>query len=202
MTEKSTLQSQAMRPHGLIGRAFGYVMELINEPAYHRVMALLDMQHADALLEIGFGTGRLLEIVARRHREATLAGIDPSEVMLAMAKARFSQGTRRPDLRSGFVEALPWRAASFDVACAVHSFQFWGDPVGGASEIRRVLRPGGRLVLMLRDHSRRASADLPNPISRSGQEVAGAADLLHSSGFGAIEILPGAGSSRAITAEA
>jgi ubiquinone/menaquinone biosynthesis C-methylase UbiE len=153
-------------------------MERINEPAYHRVIALLDMRPRQALLEIGFGTGRLLEIVVRKRQQVLLAGIDPSELMLATAQARLAREIPRPDLRCGFAEALPWLEASFDAACAVHSFQFWSDPVRSASEIRRVLRPGGRLVLMLRVHSRWPPADLPNPISRSNREVEGAADFV------------------------
>jgi SAM-dependent methyltransferase len=54
-------------------------------------------------------------------------------------------------VRQGTVESIPWPDAEFDRALSVNSMFYWPDPARGAREIRRVLRPGGVLVLGLRD---------------------------------------------------
>jgi SAM-dependent methyltransferase len=106
----------------------------------------------------------------------------------------------RADLRAGEVAPLPWPDAAFDAAVALHSFQFWSDPVAAARELRRVLRAGGRVLLVLRDHGRRAPGWLPNPLSLSGREAAAAAELLRGNGFADVVEREAAGSSRVIEA--
>lgn len=163
----------AMRPEGLAGRAFGLLMELVNASAYRLVQAMLDPAPDAQILEIGFGTGRLVELLVERLPDGRMLGIDPTETMLKVAQAR--QGVRRAgarvDLRLGEAGRLPWASASLDAVAALHCFQFWPDPAAGLNEVFRVLRPGGKLALILRRHGVRAPAWLPNPLSRSGDEI-------------------------------
>ncbi len=181
-------------------RAFGWLMEWMNAPTYRLALKLIQPSRGQSILEIGFGTGRLLEILARSAPDLFLAGVEPTQAMLDMAGGRRSLRRlgERLDLRSGSAEDLPWEDGRFDVVAALHTFQFWSDPELAINEIVRVLRPDGRLVLILRDHSARAPDWLPNPISRSGAEVEGAMDLLLSQGFGAADRAGSAGSSQAI----
>jgi SAM-dependent methyltransferase len=190
---------QAMQPHGLTGRLFGTLMERINRPAYERAAILLDLPPAGRFLEVGFGTGRLIEMLARRMPHGHFAGIDASKLMVETARRRLK--TMEADIRQGTAEMLPWDSASFDGAAALHCFQFWPDPVQVLAEIRRVLRRDGRFVLILRDHSRRADIDwLPNPWSRSRNEIQEALMLLDRTGFEATRQMPDAGSSAVILA--
>lgn len=177
------MTSQAMRPHGAVGRVFGLLMTLINAPAFAFAEQLLAPRADDAILEIGFGTGRLVRRLAPRVR--FVGGVDPSQLMVETAlKANAAAvACGRVELRLGEAGALPWPDGTFDAACALHSFQFWPDPVAGLTEVARVLKPNGRLLLMLRAHGRPGAEPLPNPLSRSSDECAETLALLKSLGW-------------------
>lgn len=191
-----------MRPQGFWGRVFGRLMEAINAPSYRLAFRLIDAQAGASILEIGFGTGKLLELLARKVKKARLAGVEPTETMLetALKRGALRRLKDRLDLRLGTADALPWDSGSFDAVAALHCFQFWADPQSAANEILRTLKPGGRFVLILRDHSKRAPKWLPNPISKSGNEFGNACRLLQEAGFESVRSAGGAGSSLAIVA--
>jgi len=174
-----------MRPQGLRGRVFGVLMEWLNGGAYRRALEALAPRAGERFLEIGFGTGRFVEMLLAAAPGVEVAGVDPAETMVGVAKGR--RGVReagdRADLRHGRDVPLPFGDRGFDGAVALHSFQFWPDPAHTLLELRRVLVPGGRVVFVLRDHTRGAPAWLPNPVSRSGDEAEGLRGLLAERGF-------------------
>jgi len=67
-----------MHPSGIRGRVFAKLMEWLNTPAYQRPLALIDPAPDETLLEIGFGTGALLLMLAARLSDGLLAGILPA----------------------------------------------------------------------------------------------------------------------------
>lgn len=192
---------QAMQPHGLTGRLFGRLMEWGNRASYDRCLALLKPEPSDYILEIGFGTGRLLSNLADRTPLGMVAGIDPSALMLEVAGKRLNGKGGMHDLQLGKADRLPWQSGMFDHVAALHCFQFWADPVATLMETSRVLKRNGQLVLILRDHENaRDRGWLPNPWSRHPQEAAVAVTLLQRSGFTSIIRHPDVGSSHVITA--
>ncbi len=118
--------------------------------AYYARPAILDLAGDVAgrrVLDAGCGAGPLAE--ALRERGALVTGIDSSAEMLALARGRLGQDAdlRRVDLAG----PLPFPDASFDdvVACLVlHYLRDWTRPL---AELRRVLAPGGRLIVAV-DH--------------------------------------------------
>jgi iron complex transport system substrate-binding protein len=84
--------------------------------------------------------------------DGRVAGVDSSEAMLAMAsrRNRAALAAGRVDLRLGRAEEIPFADASFDAAYAANSVQFWPGPERSMLEVRRVLRPGGTLLLAIR----------------------------------------------------
>ena len=193
---------QSMNPHGFWGGVFTWFMDRRNARAHNFALKRLDVQRSDIILEIGFGTGRLARKLAKAARDGFVGGIDPSELMLRRAEKRTKKfrKTGHVELKLGDASSLPWPDDSFDKAAALHCFHFWSDPVRDIAEVRRVLRTGGLLLLVLRAHKKAGPKWLPNPISRSGQEIAGAFELLASSGFGETRIEGKAGSSPVLTA--
>lgn len=177
-----------MRPDGFRGRLFGILMERTNKANYDLAIEVLKPASRQSVLEIGFGTGKLLERLARAAPGIHLSGVDPSETMVSVASAR--PLLKDSDLRVGAAEHLPWPGGTFDAAAALHSFQFWSDPDQALSELRRILKPGGVFLMMLRDHTRHAPSWLPNPISRSDDEISGAQSILESYDF-TVTRLPG-----------
>ncbi|HEX6440931.1 MAG TPA: metalloregulator ArsR/SmtB family transcription factor [Stellaceae bacterium] len=99
------------------------------------------------LLDIGTGTGRMLEVLGPRVRQAL--GIDQSREMLAVARANLERaGLRNGIVRLGDMYQLPLADGSFD-AVVIHQVLHYADrPAAAIAEAGRVLRPHGVLVLV------------------------------------------------------
>jgi ubiquinone/menaquinone biosynthesis C-methylase UbiE len=99
------------------------------------------------VLEVGIGTGRNLP---HYPPGATVTGIELSPAMLAIARHRAASLGRDVDLREGDAEHLPSGDASFDTVVCALSLCTIPNPAAAIGEIKRVLVPGGRLLLL--DH--------------------------------------------------
>ena len=96
------------------------------------------------LLDIGCGTGVLLEMLASRYPEAVLAGIDPVRGMLTVARERLENNVF---LQQAWAEALPFREESFAVVVSCNMFHYIRTPEQALRETLRVLSPGGTLIV-------------------------------------------------------
>lgn len=104
----------------------------------------------DRVLELGVGSGRLLAAVAARAAQGVVAGVEPDEVAWRQARRTCERGVREGRvvlLRGTSGDLSAFADAAFDKVYGVHVAYFWEDPGPHVAEIRRVLRPGGRLVL-------------------------------------------------------
>jgi SAM-dependent methyltransferase len=145
------LVGQFHRPHGIGGRAAGWVMAHRGSNRERNLWAvgLLAVEPDDRVFEIGFGPGIAIEAIARRATNGHVIGVDHSEVMVRRARKRNAAAVRagRVDLRLGNAETLPRFEAPFDKILAVNSLMFWDDPVARLEELRGILRPGGRIAI-------------------------------------------------------
>jgi ubiquinone/menaquinone biosynthesis C-methylase UbiE len=114
------------------------------EASTRETIARLPLRPPDRLLDIGCGTGILLDRLAAIHPAAQLVGMDPVPEMLAAARHRLSPAI---ELYHGWAEQLPFADAQFDLVVSCNMFHYIGRPLDALQEIRRVLRPGGRLVI-------------------------------------------------------
>jgi SAM-dependent methyltransferase len=112
-------------------------------------LEVLDIQPTDSVLEIGFGPGVSIQKAVDRASRGWVSGIELSETMVEEAKRLNAPAIAggRAELRQGDADALPYADGRFDRAFAVNVHYFWKDPLAALREIRRVLRPGGRVVL-------------------------------------------------------
>jgi ubiquinone/menaquinone biosynthesis C-methylase UbiE len=99
------------------------------------------------ILEVAIGTGRNLP---HYPADATITGIELSPAMLAIARQRAAGLGRDADLREGDAEHLPCGDASFDTVVCALSLCTIPSPATAIGEMKRVLVPGGRLLLL--DH--------------------------------------------------
>jgi SAM-dependent methyltransferase len=114
------------------------------------VAEILELAPDDSVLELGCGSGRMLSVLAGRLRGGRALGIDPSELMVRHARLRLRHwiAAGRVEVRVGGSEGLgSLPGAGFDAVFGVHVVYFWEDPRAHLAEVRRVLRPGGRLLL-------------------------------------------------------
>jgi SAM-dependent methyltransferase len=105
------------------------------------------------LLEVGCGGGQLLIELAERRPDLSLVGLDLSDGQIARARARTARFDGRVRCVVGSALDLPFEDACFDGLLSVASLKHWPDPRLGLSECARVLRPGGRLLVVEADRS-------------------------------------------------
>jgi ubiquinone/menaquinone biosynthesis C-methylase UbiE len=101
------------------------------------------------VLEVAIGTGLNLP---HYPADVTLTGVELSPAMLAIARKRAADLGREVDLRNGNAEQLPFEDATFDTVVCALSLCTIPSPVAAIGEMKRVLVPGGRLLLL--DHIR------------------------------------------------
>ncbi len=183
------IAQQSARPSGLVGRVIAGIMAHETADLNERALRLLRPSPFDHVLEIGFGHGRTIERLASVVENGRVCGIDVSESMLAMAVRRNRRAIAegRVELRTADCASIPFDAASFNAALSVHTLYFWSDPIACLTEIRRVLRPGGRLVLgfLGSDSARRNS--FPTQVYTFHEETAVSA-MLTAAEFRSIEV--------------
>jgi ubiquinone/menaquinone biosynthesis C-methylase UbiE len=167
----------------------------LERPALRTLVAMMAISPSDALLDVGTGTGAFLRELERAGvRPAGAIGVDPSDRMLARARAVVPAGT---ELRRADAGALPLPDASVDVVTAAYLLHLLTAEVRAEvlRELGRVLVPGGRLGVVTVAPPKRgllprlAGAPVRAAAARSSGLLAGLRPLdprddLRSAGFG------------------
>ena len=124
------------------------LQRLMFEPVHEAVLSAFRASSAPPqdVLDVGCGTGRLLETAAERWDDVRFTGVDASEEMVEEAR-RKHEGDARFVFKQGDASALPVESDSFDAVFSTMSFHHWRDQAAGICEVARVLRPGGFFVL-------------------------------------------------------
>jgi ubiquinone/menaquinone biosynthesis C-methylase UbiE len=159
----SSLTSQFACPTGLLGGGVGRLMAVKNARMNEFAVEMLDTHPDDQALEIGFGHGRTIRMIAEQAKAGFVAGVDLSDVMVRQA-TRYNLDlivTGRAELCQGSVANLPYECARFTKVLAVNNYQFWPDAELNLEEMRRVMREGGLVVICLRMHSTKRLALAP-----------------------------------------
>jgi ubiquinone/menaquinone biosynthesis C-methylase UbiE len=158
------------RPQGILGRLGGILMARLNQQCAAWVIDLLDIRPHDRVLEVGFGPGVGIQLLARSASAGYVAGVDDSEEMVEQATARNAKAIEsgRVDLRHGSVESLPFADNTFDKALAINSMQVWPDVGAGLRETRRVIKPGGSIALGFTPYAGQPKSGLPEMLTAAG----------------------------------
>lgn len=157
------LSRQAAHPHGLGGRLIGRLWVRETATVNDAAVELLAPAPGESILEIGFGPGRTVGLVA--DRSASVTGVDVSDEMLRLATRRNAKliDAQRVALTVNDGTRLPVEDDSVDAVLSVHNLYFWPEPETTINEVARVLRPGGRVLLVFRG----AEHPLPGRLDRS-----------------------------------
>jgi ubiquinone/menaquinone biosynthesis C-methylase UbiE len=128
------------------------------------VAALLGVRPGEDVLEVGYGPGGLVRRLARTTT-GRVCGVDPSPQMRKMARKH----APRADLRLGTAAHTGFGDAEFDCVVSVNNVGIWPDLEAGLDELRRVTRPGGRVVIAW--HGGRGSTRLSRRLAMPDDEL-------------------------------
>ncbi len=111
------------------------------------ILRVLGDEPIDRMLDVGTGTGRMLQLFATRAGRSI--GLDSSHSMLSVARANLERSDATNwELRQGDVHSPPLDAASFDLVMIHQVLHYLDDPARALSEAAKLVAPGGRLVVV------------------------------------------------------
>jgi phosphatidylethanolamine/phosphatidyl-N-methylethanolamine N-methyltransferase len=137
---------QVQRAYEFYAPVYDFIFDWIFSPGRAAAAKQLDLQRSDSVLEVGIGTGLNLPLYPATTR---LTGIDLSQEMLDKAVERV-QSLAMPNVTLKVMDAtsLDFGDNDFDKAVATYTISAVPDPVAVLREMRRVVKPGGVLVIM------------------------------------------------------
>ncbi|GJL95055.1 MAG: ArsR family transcriptional regulator [Hyphococcus sp.] len=111
-----------------------------------RIVELAGEDKAELFVDLGTGTGRMLEIFADRYQSGI--GYDLSHEMLAIARANLDDaGIANAQVRHGDLFTLPLETQSADIVCVHQVLHYLAEPEAAVKEAARLIKPGGRLII-------------------------------------------------------
>jgi len=144
---------QVKRAYKLYAPAYDFVFDWIFRSGREAAIRLLDVRPGEQILEVGIGTGLNLPLYPLHCR---ITGIDLSEEMLEKAQEKVVElGLGNVTLKAMDATVMDFGDSEFDAAVATYTISAVPDPVGVLREMRRVVKPGGNIVLLNHFRSRR-----------------------------------------------
>jgi len=154
----------ARRPSGAQARST-YGDPVYHYPNFRVILAELALTADDVLLEVGCGGGALLRDALASGCRAAAVDHSPDMVRLARETNREAVAAGRLEVREASADRLPFADETFTCAAMTAVLGFLPDPVAALAEIRRVLHPGGRLVVLGSDPEVKGTMAAPEPFA-------------------------------------
>jgi ubiquinone/menaquinone biosynthesis C-methylase UbiE len=146
------MAAQLRKPEGEDGIKAGESMNQGNKFQNLQTIDALNPSPNDRILEIGMGNGLFVKEVLKRHPSIRYTGFDHSSIMVNEAKKINSEliAQRSAEFVLGDVSRLPFPEKSFNKIFTINTIYFWKDIAGTFKQLRRVLTPGGTLIISIR----------------------------------------------------
>jgi SAM-dependent methyltransferase len=150
----TTVARQLGRPSGPLGRIVGRVLNRGNRAVVEAAVNAAQLTPGSTVADVGFGGGvSLAMLLERTAPDGVVHGIEISPTMLTQARRRFSREVtaKRLQLHDATMEQLPVPDNSIDALISTNTIYFVDDLQAAVTELARVTRPGGRIVLGVGD---------------------------------------------------
>jgi ubiquinone/menaquinone biosynthesis C-methylase UbiE len=131
------------------GKAYERLMGRWSRVAGDKFIDWLSAPKGLCWIDVGCGNGAFTEVLIARCAPVAVTGIDPSEGQLAYARTR--PGTKLAQFHLADAQALPFDNGSFDAASMALVITFLPDPLKAATEMARVVQPGGLVATYMWD---------------------------------------------------
>jgi len=149
----SFFAKQSKKPSGWVGRMLiGKLLNKSNATLEDMGLKLMDIKPESAILEIGFGNGRLIYKMGKVIKQGNITGIEISKEMIVQAENKNSELIKSGHLKliEASVEKIPADNDCFDKIFTANTIYFWPNPDENIKEIIRTLKPGGTFYCALR----------------------------------------------------
>jgi cyclopropane fatty-acyl-phospholipid synthase-like methyltransferase len=157
---------QFRKPEGILGRLIAMFMERNNKPGYDWMLAMLKVEAGDKVLEVGYGTGALLEILASTFKDAMFYGVDFSELMFKKATKRNKKYIEAKQVILSHGDFLDYAGAGeFSKIYGMNVLYFWADLLPYFVKLHGLLKKNGVLYLIM------ASPERLNKMAFTHQDV-------------------------------
>jgi len=186
--------SQCRKPRWWLGRSMVRSMNARHAGVTRWGLGHVTIEQDFTILDVGCGGGKTIETLARAASAGRVFGVDYSDASVAVARtvnaAAIAAG--RVDIQQASVSQLPFPDGTFDLVTAVETHYYWPRPIDDMREIARVLKPGGRFVLIAETYKGQRFAKvvaIPMKLLRARYlTVREHEDMLTAAGFGDVAI--------------
>src|SRR5580693_6185611 len=150
MTGTNSRVNQCQYPTGWLGRLVLRNMNSRHSKVTDWGLSQASIGKQEIVLDVGCGGGRTVSKLAAIATQGKVYGIDHSKESVAMAMRTNKQwiDLARVEIREASVSRLPFSDGVFDIVTAVETHFWWPDLPSDLREVWRVLKPGGRLILI------------------------------------------------------
>ena len=159
---------QVRKPSRWLGRFMASTMNKSHSSLTDWGLSHVEIRPQDTILDVGCGGGRTLNKLAHLAARGHVYGADYAQGSLAASRAynRELIAEGRVQIEFASVSKLPFSDGQFDLITAIETQYYWPDLLGDMREILRVLKPGGKLVIIAESYKGSSSDWLEGPLMR------------------------------------
>ncbi|MEH7114739.1 class I SAM-dependent methyltransferase [Neobacillus niacini] len=150
---REIIDHQNKTPKGIIGAFIGEKMVRQHKTETKWSLELMNIQQGDRILELGCGAGYALKLISEKSLAEEIVGLDISPTIIRSARIRNKKAInqKRAKLVQANLNKLPFQNEDFNTVFSIQTIYFWNDIAATLSEIFRVLKPEGVVILTFSD---------------------------------------------------
>jgi ubiquinone/menaquinone biosynthesis C-methylase UbiE len=150
---KEYIDRQYKTPKGILGAFIGEKMVRQHKTETNWSLELMDIHQGDRILELGCGAGYAIKLILEKNLAEEIVGLDISPTIIRSARMRNKKAMieEKVKLVQANLNTLPFHDKSFNTVFSIQTIYFWTDVASTLSEIFRVLKPEGIVILTFSD---------------------------------------------------